>query len=29
MMLEYGLGGAISLGILVYLIYVLLHPERF
>jgi K+-transporting ATPase KdpF subunit len=27
--LEYWLGGAVSIGILVYLFYVLLHPERF
>jgi K+-transporting ATPase KdpF subunit len=29
MILEYWLGGAVSVGILVYLFYVLLHPERF
>jgi K+-transporting ATPase KdpF subunit len=29
MILEYWLGGAVALGILVYLFYVLLHPERF
>jgi K+-transporting ATPase KdpF subunit len=29
MALEYWLGGAVSVGILVYLFYVLLHPERF
>jgi K+-transporting ATPase KdpF subunit len=29
MILEYWLGGAVSLGILVYLFYVLLHPDRF
>lgn len=29
MILEYWLGGAVSLGILVYLFYVLLHADRF
>jgi len=29
MILEYFLGAAVSIGILVYLFYVLLHPERF
>jgi K+-transporting ATPase KdpF subunit len=29
MVLEYWLGGIISVGILVYLFYVLLHPDRF
>jgi K+-transporting ATPase KdpF subunit len=29
MILEYLLGAAVSIGILVYLFYVLLHPERF
>ncbi len=29
MVLEYFLGGAVSIGILVYLFYVLLNPERF
>jgi K+-transporting ATPase KdpF subunit len=29
MALEYWLGGVISIGILVYLFYVLLHPDRF
>jgi|GraSoiStandDraft_56_1057294.scaffolds.fasta_scaffold242104_2 K+-transporting ATPase KdpF subunit len=29
MVLEYWLGGAVSVGILVYLFYVLLNPERF
>jgi K+-transporting ATPase KdpF subunit len=26
---EYILGGVVTLGLLVYLVYVLLHPERF
>jgi K+-transporting ATPase KdpF subunit len=26
---EYVLGGVVTLGLLVYLVYVLLHPERF
>jgi K+-transporting ATPase KdpF subunit len=26
---EYALGGVVTLGLLVYLVYVLLHPERF
>jgi len=29
MTLEYCLGGSVALGILVYLFWVLLHPERF
>jgi K+-transporting ATPase KdpF subunit len=29
MVLEYWLGGVVSVGILVYLFYVLLNPERF
>lgn len=29
MILEYVLGTAVSIGILGYLFYVLLHPERF
>ena len=29
MALEYWLGGIIAVGILVYLFYVLLHPEHF
>jgi len=29
MLLEYWLGGFVSVAILVYLFYVLLHPERF
>jgi K+-transporting ATPase KdpF subunit len=29
MILEYWLGSAVSVGILVYLFYVLLHPDRF
>ena len=29
MMLDYVLGAAVSLGLLVYLVYALLRPERF
>ncbi|HTR88382.1 MAG TPA: K(+)-transporting ATPase subunit F [Reyranella sp.] len=29
MLLEYLLGGAVTLGLLVYLVYALLRPERF
>ena len=29
MILEYWLGGSVAIGVLVYLFYVLLHPERF
>jgi K+-transporting ATPase KdpF subunit len=29
MMLDYILGGMVTLGLLVYLVYVLLWPERF
>lgn len=29
MMIEYILGGAVTLGLLVYLTYALLRPERF
>jgi K+-transporting ATPase KdpF subunit len=29
MILDYLLGGAVTLGLLVYLVYVLLRPERF
>jgi K+-transporting ATPase KdpF subunit len=29
MILDYTLGGLVTLGILVYLVYVLLRPERF
>lgn len=29
MMLDYWLGAAVTLGILVYLIYALIRPERF
>ncbi len=29
MLLECWLGGVISVGILIYLFYVLLHPDRF
>ena len=29
MMLEYILGAAVTLGLLVYLVYALLRPERF
>ena len=29
MMLDYWLGAAVTLGILVYLVYALIHPERF
>jgi K+-transporting ATPase KdpF subunit len=29
MMLDYTLGGLVTLGLLVYLVYVLLRPERF
>ncbi len=29
MMLDYWLGGIVTLGILVYLVYALIRPERF
>ena len=29
MLIEYMLGGAVTLGLLVYLVYALLRPERF
>jgi K+-transporting ATPase KdpF subunit len=29
MILDYTLGGIVTLGLLVYLVYVLLRPERF
>jgi K+-transporting ATPase KdpF subunit len=29
MMIEYVLGGAVTLGLLAYLVYALLRPERF
>jgi K+-transporting ATPase KdpF subunit len=29
MILEYWLGGSVATGVLIYLFYVLLHPERF
>lgn len=29
MLIDYALGGAVTLGLLVYLTYALLHPERF
>jgi K+-transporting ATPase KdpF subunit len=29
MLIEYALGGAVTLGLLVYLVYALLRPERF
>jgi K+-transporting ATPase KdpF subunit len=29
MMIEYVLGGAVTLGLLTYLVYALLRPERF
>ena len=29
MILEYWLGGSVAAGVLIYLFYVLLHPERF
>ena len=29
MVIEYVLGGAVTLGLLVYLVYALLRPERF
>jgi K+-transporting ATPase KdpF subunit len=29
MTLDYGLGGVVALGLLVYLVYALLRPERF
>jgi K+-transporting ATPase KdpF subunit len=29
MVLDYTLGGLVTLGLLVYLVYVLLRPERF
>jgi K+-transporting ATPase KdpF subunit len=29
MILDYALGGLVTLGLLVYLVYVLLRPERF
>jgi K+-transporting ATPase KdpF subunit len=29
MLFDYILGGAVSVGLMVYLIYALIHPERF
>ena len=29
MIFDYGLAGAVTLGLLVYLVYALIHPERF
>ena len=29
MIFDYGLGAAVSLGLLVYLVYALIRPERF
>jgi K+-transporting ATPase KdpF subunit len=29
MIVDYALGGAVTLGLLVYLVYALLRPERF
>lgn len=29
MLIEYALGGAVTLGLLIYLTYALLRPERF
>ena len=29
MLVDYILGGAVSIGILIYLVYALIHPERF
>ncbi len=29
MPIDYGLGAIVTLGLLVYLIYALIHPERF
>ena len=29
MLIEYALGGAVAAGLLIYLIYALLRPERF
>jgi K+-transporting ATPase KdpF subunit len=29
MLFDYVLGGAVSIGLLAYLIYALIHPERF
>jgi K+-transporting ATPase KdpF subunit len=29
MILDYALGGLVTLGLLIYLVYVLLRPERF
>ena len=29
MLFDYLLGGAVSVGLMVYLIYALIHPERF
>jgi K+-transporting ATPase KdpF subunit len=29
MVFDYILGGAVSVGLMVYLIYALIHPERF
>ena len=29
MMIDYALGGAVTLGLLAYLVYALLRPERF
>jgi K+-transporting ATPase ATPase F chain len=29
MIIDYGLGGLVTLGLLVYLVYALIRPERF
>ena len=29
MIFDYGLAGAVTLGLLIYLVYALIHPERF
>ena len=29
MLFDYSLGGVVSIGLMVYLIYALIHPERF
>jgi K+-transporting ATPase KdpF subunit len=29
MSLDYGLGAAVTIGLLFYLVYALIHPERF
>ncbi len=29
MLIDYILGGAVSLGLTIYLVYALIHPERF